>query len=420
MKSLQTLCQNATTYTFQYYCWIRVPYENITKKEASPKEDASTCAQDETRTHTTYYIRAYVTTNISTEYSEQSSFRTNSGKPTVLTSTNYEAGENYLIISGSRDTEEGAPITRQGICWSTISNPTISDNPVDASNVNANPFSCRIEGLESGTTYYCRAFAQTSYGIGYGQPYPFTTEYGPTTLTGYVYDQDGNPISGASVSGYDVTGYSATTDNNGYYSITIGKRMSGSYQFSASADNYNYQIKTVSITRGAETQQDFTLTISNPFSVDCGTGYYYNTGVYWQMLFSCSQSSLAGTTTTKNMRIKNHRATSVSYSITNLPSVGITFSPTSGTIPANGEVSITVRFTYPSTSAQMVTLSGCSSGTKAYVWNWEGVLGGHYADQNGAPYENACSALYYQTPIITVGGHSEGFDLIFNQFVIYR
>lgn len=45
MKSLQTLCQNATTYTFQDYCWTRIPYENITKKEASPKEDASTCAQ---------------------------------------------------------------------------------------------------------------------------------------------------------------------------------------------------------------------------------------------------------------------------------------------------------------------------------------------------------------------------------------
>ena len=43
MKSLQTLCQNTTTYTFQYYCWTRIPYENITKKEASPKEDASTC-----------------------------------------------------------------------------------------------------------------------------------------------------------------------------------------------------------------------------------------------------------------------------------------------------------------------------------------------------------------------------------------
>lgn len=41
MKSLQTLCQNATTYTFQYYCWIRIPYENITKKEAPPKENVS-------------------------------------------------------------------------------------------------------------------------------------------------------------------------------------------------------------------------------------------------------------------------------------------------------------------------------------------------------------------------------------------
>lgn len=45
MESLQTLCQNATTYTFQYYCLTRIPYKKITKKETSPKEDASTCAR---------------------------------------------------------------------------------------------------------------------------------------------------------------------------------------------------------------------------------------------------------------------------------------------------------------------------------------------------------------------------------------
>lgn len=370
--------------------------------------------------NTTYYVRAYARNADCIEYTTEFNQTTSNGAPFVETYQNYSAGTDYLIITGAASSNSNYPILEQGICYSIISQqPTINDNVIYASS-NTSPFSCKIEGLNSGTIYKCRAFARNSVGIAYGATHEFSTEYGATTLTGYVYDQDGSPISGAQVSGYDVTGYSAITDNNGFYSITLGKRMFGSYQFSASADNYNNQIKTVTITRGEETQQDFHLTIANPFSVDCGTGTFYKTGVYWQMLFTCSQSSLAGTTTTKTMRIKNHRSVAVSYSITNLPTKGISFSNSNGTIAANGITTITVSFTYPSTTSTMVNLSGCSTGSKAYVWNWEGVLGGYYADQNGMPNSSACSALCYQVPIITVDDTSEAFDLIFNQYVTYR
>lgn len=370
---------------------------------------------------TEYYIRAYARNTDCIEYSSEFNMTTLDGKPYVETyQNNYSAGIDYLIITGYAKTDEDYPIIEQGICYSTIAQePTINDNFVFA-NSNSSPFSCKVEGLNSGTKYRCRAFARNSIDIAYGKTYEYSTEYGPTTLTGYVYDQDGNPISGAEIQGYDVSGYSAITDNTGYYSITLGQRMSGKYKFSASASNYDYQIKEVTIVRGQETQQNFYLTIANPFSVDLGLGTYVPTGRYWQMLFSCSQSSLAGTTVTKNMKIKNYKSVSVQYSITNLPSTGITFAPSSGTITANGEVSITIRFTYPSTTSQRVSLNGCSSGTKTYVWNWEGVLSGYFADQNGTPNESACCALCFQTPIITVGSQSEAFDLIFNQYVTYK
>ena len=368
----------------------------------------------------TYYVRAYARNADCIEYSTEFSQTTSDGAPFVETYTNYSAGTDYLIITGNATSDADYPILEQGICYSTISQqPTIYDNLVYATS-NTSPFSCKIERLSSGTKYRCRAFAKNSIDINYGNTYEFSTEYGATTLTGYVYDQDGNPISGAEVSGYDVSGYSAITDNNGYYSITLGSRMFGKYKFIASASNYGSQIKEVTIVRGQETQQNFYLTITYPFSLDLGEGTYVPTGTYWQMLFSCYQSSLAGTTVTKNMRIKNHKSISVPYSISNLPATGITFFPTNGTIAANGEVSITVRFTYPSTASQLVTLSGCSTGSKTYVWNWEGVLGGYFADQNGVPNQSACCALCYQTPIITVDDHSEAFDLIFNQYVTYK
>ena len=366
-----------------------------------------------------YYIRAYAQNADCIEYSQEYSGTTKDGKPEVETYNDYSSGIDYITISGYAKTPEIAPITRQGICYSTTSqSPTTYDNIVLANN-NVSPFTCTLTGLNSGTTYYCRAFAENEYGLEYGITKTISTIFADAHLVGYVRDQDGNPIAGATITGYDTNTSTATTDNNGYYSLSLGNRLSGKYQFSANATSFSSQIKEISIRRGQENQLDFTLTISNPISVDFGTGTFSSMGQYWQMLFSCSQSSLAGSTTTKNMRIKNNRSIPLSYSITNLPTTGINFSATSGTIPANSIVSITVTFTYPTTSSQQVRLSGCSTGNRAYVWNWEGVLGGYYADQNGAPNESSCAALCYQTPVITVGDQSEAFDLIFNQYVTY-
>ncbi len=367
---------------------------------------------------TEYHLRAYAINKNGISYGNIVKISTKNGLPVVTTSTSYQSGENYLIVTGSTVTEANAPILRQGICWSINPNPSISNNIVEAS-VNDNPFSCRIEGLQSGTTYYCRAFAQNTHGLDYGQSRPFTTNYAPTTLKGHVYDQDGNPISGATVMGYDVSGYSGTTDKNGYYSITLGTRMFGNYQFMVSASNYKDKIKDVYITRGKETQLDFNMTLTNLFAVDFGTGLFNNPGTSWEMYFECTQSHLAGTTTTRNMRIKNYRSVPVSWSITNIPSTGISFSKQNGTIPAKGEVSTTVTFTYPSTSSCMVYLSGCDSGTKAYVWNWDATYGGYYII-NGTPIQSACKACCWQNPIIMVDDYSEAFTLLFNQGVVYK
>ena len=186
-----------------------------------------------------------------------------------------------------------------------------------------------------------------------------------------------------------------------------------------SASNYKDKIKDVYITRGKETQLDFNMTLTNLFAVDFGTGLFNNPGTSWEMYFECTQSHLAGTTTTRNMRIKNYRSVPVSWSITNIPSTGISFSKQNGTIPAKGEVSTTVTFTYPSTSSYMVHLSGCDSGTKAYVWNWDAAYGGYYII-NGTPIQSACNACCWQNSIIMVDDYSEAFTLLFNQGVVYK
>jgi hypothetical protein len=72
-------------------------------------------------------------------------------------------------------TNEGIdPIITRGICWSTIDQPTISDNLI-INETKAPGYSCVLSGLERGTTYYVRAFATNSAGTGYGRSIVFKT-----------------------------------------------------------------------------------------------------------------------------------------------------------------------------------------------------------------------------------------------------
>ena len=368
---------------------------------------------------TTYYICAYATTNVTTRNSTIYYFTTDKGGPEVTTLKIESKGTDFLVVAGSSKTTSDAPITRQGICWSTIPYPSIDDNVVEAS-VNVSTFSCRIEGLQSGTTYYVRAFAENRYDTVYGEQLSPTTAYDPTILDGYVYDQDGKPVSGVSVAGiYDMTGYNTITDNTGYYSMSLGEQTSGEYSFKVSASNYKEQIENVTITQGQSNQHNFVITLKNKYAVDFGTGLYVNPGEKWEMYFECAQTHLPGQTTTRNMRIKNYRSVPVTWSITNIPTTGITFSKSSGTIPAQSEVSITVTFRYPSTSSYMVSLPGCSDGSKTYIWNWDAAYGGYYIS-NGSAIPSVCNACCLQNPIITVDVDSEAFTLLFNQLVVWN
>lgn len=60
----------------------------------------------------------------------------------------------------------GGPVLSYGICWSTSPNPSINDF-VGTS---------QLTGLSANTTYYVRAYATTTSGIGYGNQQVFTTQ----------------------------------------------------------------------------------------------------------------------------------------------------------------------------------------------------------------------------------------------------
>ncbi|MHC1774890.1 MAG: FISUMP domain-containing protein [Lentimicrobium sp.] len=105
----------------------------------------------------------------------------------------------------------GAPVTAKGICWSTISNPTIS-NPYTVDGAGIGSYTSSINGLTPNTTYYMRAYATSSVATSYGLPVSFTTtSYGtsPSVFTNKITDlTDATATCGGAVVS---EGYTAVT-----------------------------------------------------------------------------------------------------------------------------------------------------------------------------------------------------------------
>ena len=94
--------------------------------------------------------------------------------PVVETSPVREITETKAIGSGVVTSDGGGSIIERGVCWSTRQTPIVSGDHSMAG-TGAGTFSCEIFDLEPNTTYYVRAYAINSMGVGYGNQVSFTT-----------------------------------------------------------------------------------------------------------------------------------------------------------------------------------------------------------------------------------------------------
>jgi len=126
----------------------------------------------------TYYLRSYATNIAGTTYGNQKTFSTLSGivVPTVTTSLVTNILVTTAICGGNVTQWGGTSVTARGVCWDTIPSPTLDDNfTVDGSDIGT--FSSGLTELSEGTTYYVRAYATNTVGIGYGNEVSFTTQF---------------------------------------------------------------------------------------------------------------------------------------------------------------------------------------------------------------------------------------------------
>lgn len=125
--------------------------------------------------NTLYYVRAYATNKVGTSYGNQLSFTSAPlTVPSVTTSSITGITQTSAISGGNITSDGGSEVTARGVCWSTHSEPIITDSKTTDGTGTGN-FTSNITGLTGNTVYYVRAYAVNSQGTSYGQEISFTT-----------------------------------------------------------------------------------------------------------------------------------------------------------------------------------------------------------------------------------------------------
>lgn len=164
---------------------------------------------------TRYYVRAYATNYAGTAYGNEINFTTEPEQP-KLTTAEISSRTAFSAHSGGNITSDGgASITERGVCWNTSANPTYEININKTTNgTGTTPFTSDLNDLTPNTSYYVRAYARNSAGIGYGNQQTFTTKDGTAAITtnsiterkatsvvcgGSITDDGGAPITARGV-----------------------------------------------------------------------------------------------------------------------------------------------------------------------------------------------------------------------------
>jgi hypothetical protein len=126
--------------------------------------------------NTTYIIRAFATNSAGTGYGSPITFTTLAIEIPVLTTSEVTKITQNTAESGGNITDiKGETPTSEGVCWSTVQNPTIQDSKTTDAGTWVGTYNCNIKGLTANTYYYIRAYATNSAGTGYGNQLSFTT-----------------------------------------------------------------------------------------------------------------------------------------------------------------------------------------------------------------------------------------------------
>lgn len=143
---------------------------------------------------TTYYVRAFATNVVGTNYSSNQKVFTTLALPIVETDSVLILADS-VVMTGCNILHDGSlPLTSAGVCWAPTPNPTETDCHFAVNDTIGN-LPVTLSGLSPDTIYYLRAYAINSAGTSYGKEYVFRPRvtYGqPCPGAETVTDYDGN------------------------------------------------------------------------------------------------------------------------------------------------------------------------------------------------------------------------------------
>lgn len=124
---------------------------------------------------TTYKVRVVTTVNGNTRNCPWNNVTTDPAAiPVVTTAIVGSITDTAAASGGTVVSEEGAPVSARGVCYSTSPSPTILDT-ITIDGLGLGPYPSALTPLTPATTYYVRAYATNSAGTGYGAELSFTT-----------------------------------------------------------------------------------------------------------------------------------------------------------------------------------------------------------------------------------------------------
>jgi hypothetical protein len=125
---------------------------------------------------TTYFVRAFATNALGTQYSLERVFTTPVLSVPIISSISASSiTQTEASASSSISSDEGSTITQKGFVWSTSPNPTTALTTKSISTASGNSIISSITGLSPATMYYLRAFATNAQGTSYSLETTFTT-----------------------------------------------------------------------------------------------------------------------------------------------------------------------------------------------------------------------------------------------------
>lgn len=124
-----------------------------------------------------YHVHAFATNDEGTSDGEDITFHTTDGRPTVTT-LGITGITETTATGGGNVTDQGySPVTERGICWSTHSEPEISDYTYP-NGTGEGSYTGYMTDLTPDQTYYVRAYARNAQGLSYGEEVSFTATDG--------------------------------------------------------------------------------------------------------------------------------------------------------------------------------------------------------------------------------------------------